>query len=128
MRRGTMIVCTLTQIFICFSKDDFNFPIVNFPFICSNIPTESAYGVYISQWICHSRPCEVCVAWYVVFCVVLCTLLFVLCLMAIVMPVLLRLMASDYHFGIFNFSYQEHNYFCLSYNRLNVTRVYIEIN
>jgi hypothetical protein len=57
-----MIVCTLKQIFICFSKDDFSFPIVNFPFICSNIPTESAYGVYISQWIRHSRPCEVCVA------------------------------------------------------------------
>ena len=32
-------------------KDDFNFPIVNFPFICSNIPAASAYGVYISQLI-----------------------------------------------------------------------------
>ena len=30
-------------------RDDFNFPIVNFPFICSNIPTAPAYGVYISQ-------------------------------------------------------------------------------
>ena len=28
--------------------DDFNFPIVNFPFICSNIPAAPAYGVYIS--------------------------------------------------------------------------------
>ena len=27
---------------------DFNFPIVNFPFICSNIPAAPAYGVYIS--------------------------------------------------------------------------------
>ena len=27
--------------------DDFNFPIVNFPFICSNIPATPAYGVYI---------------------------------------------------------------------------------
>ena len=26
----------------------FNFPIVNFPFISSNIPAEPAYGVYIS--------------------------------------------------------------------------------
>ena len=27
-------------------RDDFNFPIVNFPFICSNIPAAPAYGVY----------------------------------------------------------------------------------
>ena len=27
--------------------DDFNFPIVKFPFIC-NIPSEPAFGVYIS--------------------------------------------------------------------------------
>ena len=32
-------------------KDDFNFPIVNFPFICSNIPAAPAYGVYLSQMI-----------------------------------------------------------------------------
>jgi hypothetical protein len=31
--------------------DDFNLPIVNFPFICSNIPAAPAYGVYISQMI-----------------------------------------------------------------------------
>ena len=30
-------------------RDYFNFPIVNFPFICSNIPAAPAYGVYISQ-------------------------------------------------------------------------------
>ena len=35
-------------------RDDFNFPIVNFPFICSNIP---AYGIYISQLIPYSRAC-----------------------------------------------------------------------
>jgi len=29
-------------------KDYFNFPVVNFPFICRNIPAASAYGVYIS--------------------------------------------------------------------------------
>ena len=29
-------------------KDDFNFPIVNFPFICSNIPAAPVYEVYIS--------------------------------------------------------------------------------
>ena len=32
----------------------FNFPIVNFPFICSKIPAETAYGVYISQLIITS--------------------------------------------------------------------------
>jgi hypothetical protein len=37
--------------------DDFNFPIVNFPFICSNIPAAPAYGVYISQLIQYSRAC-----------------------------------------------------------------------
>jgi hypothetical protein len=40
-------------------RDDFNFPIVNFPFICSNIPAAPAYGVYtsISQIIWYSRAC-----------------------------------------------------------------------
>jgi len=32
------------------------FPIVNFPFISSNIPA-AAYGVYISQLIHYSRVC-----------------------------------------------------------------------
>jgi hypothetical protein len=35
-------------------RDDFNFPIVNFPFRCSNIPAAPAYGVYISQLIGYS--------------------------------------------------------------------------
>jgi hypothetical protein len=38
-------------------RDDFSFPIVNFPFICSNIPAAPAYGVYISQLIQYSRAC-----------------------------------------------------------------------
>ena len=37
--------------------DDLNFPIMNFPFICSNIPTAPAYGVFISQMIRYSRAC-----------------------------------------------------------------------
>ena len=37
--------------------DDFNFPIVNFPFIGSNIPAAPAYGVYISQLIWYFRVC-----------------------------------------------------------------------
>ena len=36
-------------------RDNFNFLIVNFPFICSNISTASAYGVYISKLIRYSR-------------------------------------------------------------------------
>jgi hypothetical protein len=39
-------------------RDDFNFPIVNCPFICSNIPAAPAYGVYISQLIRCSRACD----------------------------------------------------------------------
>jgi len=37
--------------------DDFTFPVVNFPFICSNIAAPPAYGVYISQLIRYSRAC-----------------------------------------------------------------------
>jgi hypothetical protein len=33
--------------------------IVNFPFLCSNIPL-SPYGVYISQWIRYARACFAC--------------------------------------------------------------------
>jgi hypothetical protein len=36
-------------------RDDFNFSIVNFPFIYSNISAAPAYGVYISQRIRYSR-------------------------------------------------------------------------
>jgi hypothetical protein len=38
-------------------RDDFNFSIVNFPFICGNIPAAPAYGVYVSQLIRHSWTC-----------------------------------------------------------------------
>ena len=37
------------------NRDDYNFPIVNFLFICSNIPAASAYGVYISL-SCYDIP------------------------------------------------------------------------
>lgn len=47
--------------FLCYKlydkRDDFNFDIVNFPFMCSNIPSGPAYGVYISQLIRYSRAC-----------------------------------------------------------------------
>jgi hypothetical protein len=38
-------------------RDNFNFPIVNFPFICDNIPAAPEYGVYISQLMRYSRAC-----------------------------------------------------------------------
>ena len=38
-------------------RDDFNFPIVNFPFLSSNIPSAPEYGVYVSQLICYARAC-----------------------------------------------------------------------
>ena len=34
------------------------FNIVNFPHLCSNIPTKPAYGVYISQLIRIGRICD----------------------------------------------------------------------
>ena len=39
-------------------RDDLNFPIMNFPFIRSNIPAAPAYGVYISQrlWFLSGFP------------------------------------------------------------------------
>ena len=37
--------------------DDFEFPIMNFPFICSNIFAAPVYGVYISLLIRYSRDC-----------------------------------------------------------------------
>ena len=36
---------------------DFTFPVVNYPFIRSDIPASPAYGVYISQLIRYSRAC-----------------------------------------------------------------------
>ena len=38
-------------------RDDFNFPIVNFPSICSNIPAAPAYGVYISLLMRYFSAC-----------------------------------------------------------------------
>ena len=42
---------------LCDRRDDLNFPIVNFSFICRNIPAAPEYGVYISQFIWYSRAC-----------------------------------------------------------------------
>lgn len=39
-------------------RDDFNFDIINFPHLSSNIPSSPAYGVYISQLIRYARACS----------------------------------------------------------------------
>jgi hypothetical protein len=36
-------------------RNNFNFSIVNFPYLCSNIPASPAYGVYISQLMRYAR-------------------------------------------------------------------------
>ena len=38
-------------------RDDFNFPIVHFHFMNSNIPSARAYGVYVSQLVRYARAC-----------------------------------------------------------------------
>ena len=36
-------------------RDDFDFEIVNFPFLDGDVPRSPSYGVYISQLICFAR-------------------------------------------------------------------------
>jgi hypothetical protein len=38
-------------------RNDFDFAIVNFPILCSNVPLSSAYGVYVFQLIRYARAC-----------------------------------------------------------------------
>ena len=39
-------------------RDDFNFEIVNFPFLDGDVPRSPSYGVYISQLIRIARVCS----------------------------------------------------------------------
>ena len=39
-------------------RDDFDFHIINFPFLPSNIPSGPSYGVYTSQLIRYARCCS----------------------------------------------------------------------
>ena len=39
-------------------SDDFNFEIVNFPFLNGDVPRSPSYGVYISQLIRFARVCS----------------------------------------------------------------------
>ena len=41
-----------------YDKDNFNFNIVNYPYMCSNIPARPTYNVYISQLIRINRICD----------------------------------------------------------------------
>ena len=45
----------LTQLYD--KRDDFDFPIVNFLCLSSNIPESPAYGVFVSQLIRYARVC-----------------------------------------------------------------------
>lgn len=40
---------------IYYKPDDFNFPIINFPCISSDIPSASLYRFYVSQLICYAH-------------------------------------------------------------------------
>ena len=39
-------------------RDDFNFEIINFPFLDGDVPCSSSYGIYISQLIHFARVCS----------------------------------------------------------------------
>ena len=39
-------------------RDDFNFEIVNFPFLDGDVPRSPSYGLYISQLICFAIVCS----------------------------------------------------------------------
>ena len=39
-------------------RDDFDFDIVNFPFLDSDVPRRPSYGVYVSQPIRFARVCS----------------------------------------------------------------------
>ena len=39
-------------------RDDFDFDIVNFPFLDGDVPRRASYGVYISQLIRFTRVCN----------------------------------------------------------------------
>ena len=39
-------------------RDDFNFEIVNFPFLDGDVPRSTSYGVYISRLIRFARVCS----------------------------------------------------------------------
>ena len=43
---------------ICDKRDDFDFDIVNFPFLDGDVPRSTSYGVFISELIRFARVCS----------------------------------------------------------------------
>ena len=43
---------------LCDKCDDFDFPVVTFPYLSSNIPEYSTYGVFVSHFIRYARVCS----------------------------------------------------------------------
>ena len=59
-----LVINLCYNLFIVSSKiydkaDDFNFEIVNFPFLDRDVPRSPSYGVYISQLIRFARVCSI---------------------------------------------------------------------
>ena len=52
-----LLLKELFKIYFYDKRDDFNFVIVNFPFLSNNIPSTSAYGVYVSHLVRCARTC-----------------------------------------------------------------------
>ena len=48
-------------------RDDFNFNIVNFPFLDGDVPRATSYVVFISQLVCFSRACLLIISMNVIF-------------------------------------------------------------
>ena len=48
----------MTKTKIYDKRDDFDFDIVNFPFLDGDVPRRASYGVYISQLIRFARVCN----------------------------------------------------------------------
>ena len=53
-----MITYKIFSTTLCDKRNDFGFQIVNFPFLCENIPKRQSYGVFTSQLIRFSRVCS----------------------------------------------------------------------
>ena len=59
MLSGSLPICVIISNYIVSTKiydkhDDFDFEIVNFPFLDGDVPRSTSYGVSISQLICFT--------------------------------------------------------------------------
>ena len=53
-----MNMANFSQASVYDKRDDFDFPIVKFPYLSSNIPESPTYGVFVSQLIRYARVCS----------------------------------------------------------------------